>query len=188
MAVGETGSGPFAERWNGSEWSLSSTPGPSNAGEVGLYGVSCASASSCMAVGHYKDETNGNRHKALAEAWNGSEWTIKTTPTPSEAPGGNDLYSVSCTSAGFCVAVGERVSKETMLGEIHFSSEERTLAEIWNGSEWTVKATTDPEGAKWSSLAAVSCSSSTACAAVGANYPGAKGEGNESVPVAERWE
>jgi hypothetical protein len=141
-----------------------------------------------MAVGHYKDETNGNRHKALARELERHRMDDQGHPDALGSPRRQRPLR-RLLHLGQLLRRGRRSrQQETMFGEVHFSSEERTLAEIWNGSEWTVKATTNPEGAKWSSLAAVSCSASTACSAVGANYPGTKGEGNESVPVAERWE
>lgn len=48
-----------------------------------------------------------------------------------------------------------------------------TLAERWNGSAWTTQSTPNPAGG--SHLASVSCSSATACTAVGYRQPVAVG-------------
>jgi hypothetical protein len=67
---------PFAERWNGSQWSLLSTPNLSNGGA--LQGVACTSPSACLAVGSYR--TKSNVSEPLAEPWNGSSWSLQSTP------------------------------------------------------------------------------------------------------------
>jgi hypothetical protein len=71
----------------------------------------------------------------------------------------SSLSSVSCTSATACSAVG---TYWTLGANV-------TLAEAWNGTKWAVQATPNPAGALNTYLDAVSCSSATACAAVG-NY------------------
>lgn len=43
---------------------------------------------------------------ALAEAWNGSSWTVQPTPNPD---GYASLAAISCTSASACTAVGSKV-------------------------------------------------------------------------------
>jgi hypothetical protein len=48
-----------------------------------------------------------------------------------------------------------------------------TLAEAWNGTRWVVQTAPDPSGAVYGSgLEAVSCSSATACVAVGSYESG----------------
>jgi hypothetical protein len=86
----------------------------------------------------------------LAEAWNGSTWTMQAAPNPSGSQNAV-LREVSCTSAAACTAVGE--------------SSGRTLAERWNGANWTIQSTPNPAGLP--ALSGVSCTSSTSCTAVG---------------------
>jgi hypothetical protein len=50
-------------------WTITPSPGTGQ-GSVGLWAVSCPTATSCMAVGWY---ANG---RALAEHWNGSKWSV----------------------------------------------------------------------------------------------------------------
>ena len=48
-----------------------------------LYGVSCVSASACTAVGGY--DNSAQTPVTLVEAWNGSKWTIRPSPSPTGA-------------------------------------------------------------------------------------------------------
>ena len=59
-----------------------------------------------------------------------------------------------------------------------------TLAEVWNGTAWTVQATPDPARAIVTKLTGVSCSSATACTAVGSSFSRAS---DSDVTLAERW-
>jgi hypothetical protein len=180
---------PFAESWNGTTWSATSAPPlPSGMTNGALEGLSCTSATSCMAGGNAENGSLG-RHQALAESWNGTKWTQINTPNPSEAPGGNDFYAVSCLSANSCFAVGRRVNKyEEPFSGWYVPLEGRGLAETWNGTTWSVQATANPESMKWVAFAGISCSSSTACTAVGTSYPGETGSGAESFTLGEAYE
>jgi hypothetical protein len=90
-----------------------------------LFGVSCAGPRFCMAVG-----TFGGGLKNLAERWNGRAWSL--TPVPSPGANLTDLDGVSCTSSSFCVAVGRDNTR---------SDRVLTLAEIWNGTKWSLTPT-----------------------------------------------
>ena len=71
------GSGPYAEAWNGTTWRLLKVPGPPSLAYYGLgmAGISCAKASSCVATGGFFINPGVNsRSRALAEAWNGIRW------------------------------------------------------------------------------------------------------------------
>jgi hypothetical protein len=54
-------------------------PPPGTALQSELYGASCTSASVCTAVGDYVTSTGAS--KTLAERWNGTAWTLQSTPT-----------------------------------------------------------------------------------------------------------
>ena len=94
---------------------------------------------------------------ALAEGWNGTGWTSETLATPPGATA-SSLSSVSCPAAGDCIAVGDYTNS---------SGQTVTLAEQRNGTAWTVEATPNPAGAGASYLSGVSCTTATACTAVG---------------------
>jgi hypothetical protein len=144
-----------AEVWNGTSWTLHSTPHPTGATESDLDAVSCSSATACTAVGYF---VNGSStRETLAEEWNGTSWTVQTTPNPKGATN-TYLGAVSCSSATACTAVGNYENSSNTF---------ETLAEVWNGTSWTVQTTPNPKGATDSALGSVSCSSATACMAVG---------------------
>jgi hypothetical protein len=56
----------------------------------------------CIAVGF---STAGNRQQPLIERWDGRRWRIQPVVTPSSFAA-STLYSVDCTGAGTCAAVG----------------------------------------------------------------------------------
>ena len=61
--------------WNGTNWSLATTPDPAGTGNGvtnQLNGVRCASASSCQAVG---TQIPGQFDLNQALRWNGSSWS-----------------------------------------------------------------------------------------------------------------
>jgi len=142
----------FAEGWDGKSWSMQTTQNPGLGVDDMLSGVSC-STSACTAVGQYL--SNGSGVVPLAERWNGSTWSVQQMPPPKGAKG-NDLFDVSCTSNA-CTAIG-----------LYFDNKGNapTLAEHWNGIKWSVQKTPNPAGYALS-LFGVSCTSSSACTAVG---------------------
>ncbi len=172
--AGET----LAEEWNGTAWSVQSTPNPAGATFGGLFEVACTSPSACMAVGTWQH--NSKTYDTLAESWNGSLWKIKRTLNHVAGATNSALYGLSCPSSTACMAVGS-FGNEVLNGGS--SSTSVTLAESWNGEAWTAEATPDPAAATASELNAVWCSSPTACIAVGDYYDSA---GNDS-PLAETW-
>jgi hypothetical protein len=160
----------LAERWDGTSWSIETTPNLVNPlsgwANPDLRAVSCPDASECMAVGYYHNASN--TLVALVERWNGTSWGIEDTPDP---PGGsNVLYGVSCPSALRCTAVGAFGDE---LGG--------TFAERWNGKVWTVQATPRPASTH-NRLLAVSCPSVSECTAAGYEF-GARPE----TALVERW-
>src|SRR5215469_5786542 len=153
---GATGPGPhtLTESWNGSAWSILKSP---NQGIISsLTSVSCTSASTCMAVGSYY--TLSGHYRALIESWNGTSWSVSGSPNPGNGYAAA-LSGVSCTSATSCTAVGWY----SVNGGGPF-----TLIESWNGSTWSIVPSPNPAGeAPAPNLKAVSCTSTSACVAVG---------------------
>lgn len=177
MATGTAAGKPFAERWNGSEWTVQTAPNPEGGSEASLEGVSCSTASDCMAVGSFK--ASGLR-KTLTERWNGSSLTVVSSPNPSGKEGNAALRSVSCLSGSSCFAAGSFAYPASGL------SGETTLVEAWNGSEWSIQTSPNPEGNSFSSFAGISCSSSVACTGVGQSRAGLTS--SKTINLAERWE
>jgi hypothetical protein len=142
---------PLVESWNGTTWSIVSSPSPSDENPSALNGVSCLSASSCTAVGYSGEST-------LVESWDGSTWSIVSSPNGASFEN-NILDGVSCVSASSCTAVG--------------SSESSTLVESWDGTAWS--AVTSPDGpvapATDNALLGVSCLAAS-CTAAGSYRSG----------------
>ncbi len=151
----------LAERWNGSVWTIQSTPNPSGATHSVFDAVSCTSATACTAVGSSGIGNVDTVGVTLAERWNGTSWSIQPTPDPSAGSGVADssLLGVSCSATTACTSVGQYFSPTT--------HQDVTLAESWNGSGWTTVATPNPSGSFQSELTSVSCTAASACRAVG---------------------
>ena len=117
------GSYSLIERWNGTSWSIVTSP--NNPGDA-LASVTCLSASSCWAVGDHFDDTSSS-HQTLIERWNGTSWTVVTSPS---IPGvDNILLDVTCTSASDCWAVGYFYNVTSgVFGE---------LIQHWDGTLWS---------------------------------------------------
>jgi hypothetical protein len=155
------GGAVLVERWSGSSWSFVKAPTPAGGGS--LSAVSCVSRSDCTAVGQtvLASDLVSFRSKGIVEDWNGSKWSLVTTPAVNGGPG---LNGVACVSKSVCIAVGQR-------------EHGAVLVERWDGSTWSVVNTPGFRGA--GELDAVSCVSSSDCTAVGRRYDG---------PVlVERW-
>ncbi len=160
----------LGEYWSGAEWALKSVSGPKGLKTIALTGVSCGSPSACSSVGSYTNSSDVE--VTLAEGWNGKEWAVQSTPNPSQAKA-SVLVGVACPTKA-CTAVGYSTTK---LGV------KEPLAEGWEGTKWSQQSAVIPKGAKASALGGVSCTSSSACTAVGA-YTNSSGI---EVALAEGW-
>ena len=155
-AVGSGPSGDEAERWNGTSWTPQATPTPAGGSSPGLSTVSCTRVKSCEAVGSYSNSSFNT--VTLAEAWNGTDWAVQATPNPATSAGSSDsLHGVWCTAANSCTAIGG----------YSLLVSNSTLAEVWNGTKWTLRSAPSVPYAGQNSFNGVSCGASHACTAVG---------------------
>ncbi len=107
-----------------------------------------------------------------ASASTGS-WSIQPTPRPSGASF-STLADVSCWSPTGCIAVGHGTARDgAAIG----------IAQRWNGIRWSIEPIARPAGADGALLFGVSCSSGTACTAVGSTSERSGG----GTPLIERW-
>ncbi len=157
----------LADGWNASRWQLENSANPAGSHDAELDGVSCTSAAACTAVGRY---SASNPFATLAERWNGTTWTIQSTPNPADTPVG--LAAVSCSSQSVCSAVGYSGAPG--------SASAQPLAERWSASAWQSEATPHPLP---SALTGVSCASASACTAVGSQL----GSGGTEQTLAQGW-
>lgn len=174
VAVGSTVVGlvgydlqPLAAYWNGKRWTdaqLSTSAG----GE--LNGVSCPSATDCLAAG----VSFAGTELPLAERWNGKSWNASTPTVPARTTG-DVLLSVSCKSQANCVAVGAMLNGT---GQV-------ALGEAWNGKHWTAATPAAPGGS--AELLAVSCRSIASCLAGGSYGANPNPVNDEGAVDADVW-
>ena len=141
------------EEWNGTSWSIATSPNTSTTQSNELNSVSCTSASFCMAAGYY----DGTYYQTLIEEWDGTSWSIATSPNTSTAQN-NYLYGVSCVSASDCVAVGYYINT---------GSYDQTLIEQYSGTSWSIVTSPNTSTAQNNYLSGVSCTSASFCMATG---------------------
>ncbi|HEV2372961.1 MAG TPA: hypothetical protein VGS19_12415, partial [Streptosporangiaceae bacterium] len=169
VVVGETrGPAPLAEVFNGIAFAVASTPLPAGATDGGFYSVSCSSPTNCLAVGFY--DVSDNEH-ALAETWNGSQWSLADPPEPTGSTY-TVLNGVSCTTSS-CVAVGN-------YGDPSFN--QQPLSEVYTAGSWTTPTVSLPAGGSNPDMTSVSCGATNACLAVGQYF-----NGSADVPLAAKW-
>jgi hypothetical protein len=156
--------GTLAERWNGTTWSVVSSPNPGGSAGARLTGVACPGSGTCLAVGWFTDGASGDT-LPTAEKWNGASWSLLSVPDPSGSTNAQ-LDGVACSGTGNCFAAGISMSK--------------AFIEHWNGSAWSVVSSPSPNPV--SLLLGVTCPSASRCWAVGFTNPGSAGG-----PLAERW-
>src|ERR1700689_3169016 len=141
----------LVEHWNGAAWAIEPVSNPPDAKRSLLQGVSCASRSSCFAVGQY---LNGSATwVTLVERWNGTSWDRPPSPNP-YAPAGSDLFGVSCPSSSACFAVGDYVTNARR-------GLRAMLAERWNGGHWAIQPSPSPSPTVGMHLYGVSCGSTS---------------------------
>lgn len=146
----------WAMRWNGTNWSQQSPQQPGVTS--GFFGVSCPSASACVAVG-LSIESSGVP-TPMAQHWNGTAWTSRAMPDlPNQV---EFFYKVSCTHANACLAVGFSDTS----GEVDSTSIDTALAARWNSDGWRLEQLPQVDQPE-SRLFGVSCASRSACVAVG---------------------
>jgi hypothetical protein len=149
----------LAEHWDGSAWSVESTPNPKGARYSDLTGVSCPAPTTCLAVG-FTILAGGSKVRPLAELRSGSStWKLRQPPKPLAAFWA-ELSTVSCVSPTDCTAVGGFIKKGV-------DAQEQPLAEHWDGTSWTIEKVPNPHTENGSSLSGVSCPSAGVCEAAG---------------------
>ncbi len=204
---------PLAFTWNGSSWSVSTTPTlASPYAQALLESVSCTGPTWCMATG-WADNSMTSATDTFAEQWNGTSWTVASTP---DITGHTDdeFTGVSCTGPANCMAVGYNAATGTGFAlpspgaqpgagnsgfpgfpdpvahahalmhapSPHIAVSIHVLAEQWNGTSWTVTPTVDPTGVTSPAFYGVSCAGGGFCMATGYNDDTSSVQG-----FAEKW-
>ena len=159
---------PLVEQWNGATWTIASTPPPSGTGAY-FNDVSCPTATMCVAVGVSQSLSTGKGH-TFADHWDGTSWTIATTPSPSKTTVSPYLVGVSCSSTSDCFAISDL-----------------KLIEHWNGTGWAGVAS-PAHGALVDSLSDVVCLGASSCLGVGRAVSPSDTSTLPAQAAAERWD
>jgi hypothetical protein len=144
-------------------WSSSTAPLSSSTAanpSVSLAALSCASATSCVAVGDYRD--GSNYLQGLVETDSSGTWTASEAPVPSGAATNPylELTAVSCSSSTSCTAIDAYEDSSS-----HWQADLLTD----NGGTWSASEVTMPTNAQQLNPISLACSSSSSCVA-GASY------------------
>ena len=140
----------FSDHWNGSTWTVVPMPLVTGSDTLFTYQISSADAispSNVWVVGGSGDNASpygGTPSNTLIEHWNGSAWSVVTSPSPGTNA---NLTGVTSSSANNVWAVGY----DTPSG----SSVAQTLTMNWNGTAWTTVASPN-QGSSSTVLSSVS--------------------------------
>jgi hypothetical protein len=147
------------ERWDGTSWSIVSSPNTSATQSNFLLGVTCGSASECWAVGYYYNDNVISQ--TLIERWDGTSWSIVNSPNTSTADY-NSLSGVTCVSGSECWAVGYYFTSDNFV--------DQTLIERWDGTSWSIVSSPNTSTTEANVVLGVTCVSASECWAVGYYY------------------
>ena len=124
-----------------SAWTVSPSPSPFRPEHIALASVSCATPTSCFAVGRRFD-INEDEFGVVIERWNGTTWSIMVNSTTNAT-----LNGVSCAGVKSCLAIGR-------------NEQQLPFSKRWNGTKWTTVATGLPSSA---TLIGIDCATTTNC-------------------------
>ncbi|MGB8344370.1 MAG: hypothetical protein WCD86_05770 [Ktedonobacteraceae bacterium] len=147
------------EQWNGQQWSVVSSPNPTGATNNHLVTASATSANDVWAAGYYFDTTT-NTNEPLIEHWDGTSWSIISSPntgTPN-----NLIAAITAISTSDAWVVG---SADTTNGQ-----NTQPLLEHWNGTQWKLVTAPTPSQTVDNSFTSVAALSATSIWVVGSSY------------------
>lgn len=206
---------PLVEHWNGTRWKIEKAPTRSGFIESNLTGVSCTSATRCIATGGSFKTTPKPTSVTLAELWNGSVWTIQKTPNSTN---GGKLNAIACRSRSDCLAVGDGFGarwngRKWSLVKLGFPGSPASLTsiscragvcyadggffqdavltgviEFWNGSRWRVQNAAIATSNDSSLYNGISCTTAVNCTAVGSYHDPTNGNRALAEDFTLRWQ
>ena len=128
------------KHWNGTSWGIVSSPnvGKGYTHDNHLNGVAMVSANDIWAVGYYEGGKYGEQ--TLIQHWDGSSWSIVTSPQPVGDERNLGLYAVATDSTSDVWAVGYANNS---------NGAEISLVVHWNGSKWSIVPSPNPGGTNY---------------------------------------
>jgi outer membrane protein OmpA-like peptidoglycan-associated protein len=144
----------FVSVYNGSTWTDQELAGSINVGfNAAINSVSCASNTSCVAIGSYSSGISN--FQAFVSVYNGNTWVDQEVAGSLNVGNDAGLNSVSCASSTSCVAGGIYLDVNN-----HYQA----FVSVYNGNTWV-----DQEVAEllnlgnYAWITSLSCTSSTSC-------------------------
>ncbi len=140
-------------------WTLDTSPPAVRTLYGGLQGISCTTATACIAVGTRGGMVGeGVDVVPQAQRWDGHSWTLVATADLGTGQNG-ELRSVACANPTLCFGVGAQGSNAASIS--------MPLVERWDGTQWTLVPVPVPGAANNATLNGISCGAPTSCVAVG---------------------
>lgn len=140
----------YAEHYNGSNWKRNTTTVSPGDGFNTFRSTCFISSTDGWAVGFYYN-TGGAAYRTLAEHWDGTQWSVVSSPNPGT---NNLLYGVACVATHDVWAVGNKDGNTLIL---HYSG---------SPASWSTVTSPNP-GTLQNLLDGVTCYSSGECFTVG---------------------
>src|SRR6266699_2104596 len=106
------------EHWNGSSWTIVSSPNP-DPQQNELHSIAGVASNDLWAVGGGGDGNTSSPFQSLIEHWNGTSWSVVSNP------GLNTLFGVTALAANNVWAVA-----------VHTNPNVSDIVEHWNGTTW----------------------------------------------------
>ena len=159
---------PFSQAWDGTTWTtriipMPGAPASNNAIADLVYDVDCPSATTCTAVGTYRD--GGNNAVPLATTLTGGaagSWSSIATPVMAGTSGAR-LDAVDCASATQCFAVGVQYATPVVKSLPYIAT---GAGGSWSASEPPLPLDADPVDPDVA-FEHVACGGSAGCVAAG---------------------
>jgi hypothetical protein len=118
------------EHWDGKKWTVVPIPNPGSTNNE-LHAFAVVSAKDIWVAGAQSSD-QGNSYQTLIERWDGKTWSVLPSPSPGSPY--NNLDGVTAISASDAWVVGSYSGNNFI---------DQTLAEHWDGKNWTVVPTSD---------------------------------------------
>jgi hypothetical protein len=125
-----------------------------------LVDVDCATATFCVAIGTYVDDSPEALYLPLIETWDGEQWTPSSPALPGDSGSTEEtiLSDVDCPAVGSCVVVG-RYDESVEGANV-------PLVLALEGGTWSPADVAAPDGST-AELFSVDCPTVSSCVAVG---------------------
>lgn len=146
--------------YDGTGWNITTTSDPVNSSYSSLNSVDCTSTTFCQAVGDSRD-INNFAHTQI-QTYDGTSWSIATSPDPINDANSAYLRDVTCLSTTFCQTIGFYTTQADSLID-------RALTLSYDGTSWSLAPSANYAGVEDGALDELQCVSTAFCLAIGSS-------------------